>query len=248
MRARSSASIRANARGVTAGASSLRIRWCRGSSVMFKSTPAANPYGRSWMIVPPPSCPGPRSDENVVASAAAARTSVWRLTTQNPTPSGVCSVGSCHQTGASRRSRQKTSCGNPAANRSRSVRSTSAKSTSPGSIPSSSIGPPVPPPGHRPLTNRPVTAGAVTAGLGAGRHRTAALLSAEAVGFEPTVPRGYNGFRDRPIRPLSHASVAEITRVRRAAKNPVRTAEQSSASTPPVTGSSWLSRGSVHRL
>ena len=29
---------------------------------------------------------------------------------------------------------------------------------------------------------------------------------AEGVGFEPTVPIGYNGFRDRPIRPLWHPS------------------------------------------
>src|SRR5512134_680738 len=29
---------------------------------------------------------------------------------------------------------------------------------------------------------------------------------AERVGFEPTVPFGYNGFRDRPIQPLSHLS------------------------------------------
>ena len=30
---------------------------------------------------------------------------------------------------------------------------------------------------------------------------------AEGVGFEPTVPRkGYNGFRDRPVRPLRHPS------------------------------------------
>jgi hypothetical protein len=29
---------------------------------------------------------------------------------------------------------------------------------------------------------------------------------AEGVGFEPTVPKGHNGFRDRPIRPLSHPS------------------------------------------
>ena len=33
-------------------------------------------------------------------------------------------------------------------------------------------------------------------------YRTAA----EGVGFEPTVRRTYNGFRDRPIRPLSHPS------------------------------------------
>src|SRR5947207_2266454 len=29
---------------------------------------------------------------------------------------------------------------------------------------------------------------------------------AEGVGFEPTVGRTHNGFRDRPIRPLSHPS------------------------------------------
>ncbi len=29
---------------------------------------------------------------------------------------------------------------------------------------------------------------------------------AEGVGFEPTVPIGHSGFRDRPIRPLSHPS------------------------------------------
>ncbi len=34
---------------------------------------------------------------------------------------------------------------------------------------------------------------------------------AEEVGFEPTVPRRHNGFRDRPIRPLSHSSVEEIS-------------------------------------
>jgi hypothetical protein len=34
----------------------------------------------------------------------------------------------------------------------------------------------------------------------------APALPAEGVGFEPTVPNGHNGFRDRPIRPLSHPS------------------------------------------
>ncbi len=29
---------------------------------------------------------------------------------------------------------------------------------------------------------------------------------AERVGFEPTIPRGYTGFRDRRFRPLSHLS------------------------------------------
>jgi hypothetical protein len=31
-------------------------------------------------------------------------------------------------------------------------------------------------------------------------------LLAEGVGFEPTVRMTHNGFRDRPIRPLSHPS------------------------------------------
>ena len=32
------------------------------------------------------------------------------------------------------------------------------------------------------------------------------FVLAERVGFEPTVPRGYTGFRDRPVRPLQHLS------------------------------------------
>ncbi len=39
------------------------------------------------------------------------------------------------------------------------------------------------------------------------------LSGAEGVGFEPTVPQGHNGFRDRPIRPLSHPSVAKTSRL-----------------------------------
>jgi site-specific DNA recombinase len=35
---------------------------------------------------------------------------------------------------------------------------------------------------------------------------------AEGVGFEPTVPIGHNGFRDRPIRPLSHPSGRKASR------------------------------------
>ena len=34
------------------------------------------------------------------------------------------------------------------------------------------------------------------------------LKLAEGVGFEPTVRKAYNGFRDRPIRPLWHPSEA----------------------------------------
>ena len=33
-------------------------------------------------------------------------------------------------------------------------------------------------------------------------------LLAERVGFEPTIPKEYTGFRDRRFRPLSHLSVA----------------------------------------
>ena len=39
-----------------------------------------------------------------------------------------------------------------------------------------------------------------------GVPRARAQDLAERVGFEPTVPFGYNGFRDRPIQPLSHLS------------------------------------------
>jgi hypothetical protein len=35
---------------------------------------------------------------------------------------------------------------------------------------------------------------------------------AEEVGFEPTVPMRHNGFRDRPIRPLSHSSGRDPSR------------------------------------
>ena len=66
------------------------------------------------MMVPPPSAPGDRSDEKRAGSAAAARMSAWALSTQKPTPSGVCSVGACHQTGASRRKAVNTSSGKPA--------------------------------------------------------------------------------------------------------------------------------------
>ena len=114
------------------------------------------------------------------------------------------------------------------------------------------------------------------------------------MGFEPTVPMRHNGFRDRPIRPLSHSSGRDASRsdlvrnleegllgsvagaknevrrippdpnqatspeadgaapssrtVRFPAKNDDRRAAHSAAPTPPVTSSSWLSRGSVQRL
>lgn len=39
---------------------------------------------------------------------------------------------------------------------------------------------------------------------------------AERGGFEPPEPRGFNGFRDRPIQPLSHLSnkKSEAKRIR----------------------------------
>ena len=33
------------------------------------------------------------------------------------------------------------------------------------------------------------------------------IIRTERVGFEPTVPKRNNGFRDRPIQPLSHLSI-----------------------------------------
>ena len=35
-------------------------------------------------------------------------------------------------------------------------------------------------------------------------------MVAERVGFEPTVPIGHNGFRDRPVRPLRHLSADRV--------------------------------------
>ena len=72
--------------------------------------------------------------------------------------------------------------------------------------------------------------------------------TAEGVGFEPTVPKGHNGFRDRPIRPLSHPSERAGYRDRRSAKKAVSSAPAASASTPARTCTSWFSLGSAHRL
>ena len=71
---------------------------------------------------------------------------------------------------------------------------------------------------------------------------------AEGVGFEPTVPiAGHNGFRDRPVRPLRHPSVGDLTGCGRclprfprldrgaAAKNSRSSAALSSARTPCTT-------------
>jgi hypothetical protein len=73
---------------------------------------------------------------------------------------------------------------------------------------------------------------------------------AEGVGFEPTVRRTYNGFRDRPIRPLSHPSGGRAYWApgRRLAKKARNSAPHSRSSTYGTTSSSWLRRGSAHRL
>jgi hypothetical protein len=62
-----------------------------------------------------------------ISSAAPARHSTYVLTTQNPSPAGVCGVGGWNDTGASRRRWAKTSWGKPSTNRSRSVRSMSSR-------------------------------------------------------------------------------------------------------------------------
>jgi hypothetical protein len=75
--------------------------------------------------------------------------------------------------------------------------------------------------------------------------RGSGLRGAEGVGFEPTEPIGLNGFRDRPIRPLSHPSgiyrsrpvrvpVGERRRTcqRRSAKKRVSSSAASAACTP----------------
>ena len=49
------------------------------------------------------------------------------------------------------------------------------------------------------------------------------FVLAERVGFEPTVTRkGYNGFRDRPNRPLWHLSINRPNYSRECAKFPRR--------------------------
>src|SRR5262249_35715041 len=77
-------------------------------------------------VVPPYGRVPPVSDEYAAGSCTTLMHAPWPWTDQNPSPSGVCSVGSCHRTGAIDRSRVNTSWGNPAAKRSRSVRSTPA--------------------------------------------------------------------------------------------------------------------------
>ena len=56
------------------------------------------------IVPPPPSRPGPVWLENTVWSRATRSTSACRVITQKPSPPGVCTVGSCHHTGAVRRS------------------------------------------------------------------------------------------------------------------------------------------------
>ena len=67
------------------------------------------------------------------AQQSGASVSAWVATDQNPSPSGVFSVGSCQNTGASRRCTAKRWCGNPAAKLSRSVKSISLKLIASGS-------------------------------------------------------------------------------------------------------------------
>jgi hypothetical protein len=71
---------------------------------------------------------------------------------------------------------------------------------------------------------------------------------AEGVGFEPTVPKRAQRFS----RPSDSATLASLRRrgypSRRPAKNWVSKAAESSARIPDSTATSWLSRGSTHRL
>ncbi len=90
--------------GVKSRLTSPRMRVWVGGSHMFSITPGPTPGARSSRIVPPaPSRPGPvlRRERHRVAHHRAAA-SAWRVIAQNPSPPGVCAVGSCHQTGASR--------------------------------------------------------------------------------------------------------------------------------------------------
>src|SRR5690349_18722939 len=93
---------------------------------MLSANPAPVESGR---IVPPYARAPPRSEEYVTGSSSTASVSACVATDQNPSPPGVCTVGGCQYTGASRRCTTNTSCGNPSAKLSRSVRSTSASRT-----------------------------------------------------------------------------------------------------------------------
>src|SRR5262249_9430008 len=81
--------------------------------------------GKSLRVVPPCGRVPPVSDEYAAGSWTTVMHAACPWTDQKPSPSGVCTVGSCHRTGAIARSRANTSCGKPPAKRSRSVRSTS---------------------------------------------------------------------------------------------------------------------------
>ena len=122
VRWRSSSSSRRIMRGVRPLDTSRRMRLWRGSSIMFSTSPAMS---RSCSRVPPAQRPPPPSDEYVTASFWICSVSAYVATDQKPSPSGVCAVGSCQNTGATRRWTAKTSCGKPAAKLSRSVRSAS---------------------------------------------------------------------------------------------------------------------------
>ena len=65
----------------------------------------------------------------------------------------------------------------------------------------------------RPARKGPGNAGNRTEGSNPDRKFSGIKdLVAEGVGFEPTVPKGYNGFRDRPVRPLRHPSAGDRLR------------------------------------
>ena len=61
-------------------------------------------------------------------------------------------------------------------------------------------------------------------GVGGAAHppRPAAAVMAEGVGFEPTVRKAHNGFRDRPVRPLRHPSAAGLAAAPEGRRRPPR--------------------------
>ena len=126
-RMRRSSCTRRIIRGVNPELTNRRIRACRGSSIMFSTCPA---IGRSCRSVPPKGRSPPVTEENVSGSRRTARVSAWVATDQKPSPSGVCSVGPCQNTGAARRWISNKRWGNPSAKLSRSVKSISANSLS----------------------------------------------------------------------------------------------------------------------
>ena len=93
-RRRSSPSRLAIRRGVKPLFTSPRIRSWRGGSIMLSMTPA---NGESWRNEPPCGRLPPVTEEYATGSSSTRSASAWRLTTQKPSPSGVCEVGSCRE-------------------------------------------------------------------------------------------------------------------------------------------------------